>query len=124
MYCPRLLGVHISFSSGRCEVSIWDSDDAVPQAELLKNVSGIHGLYCLLSDRIDQAVIQTAGPQLKVISTMSVGYDHVDLDECRKRWAVFLYVTSFSQNKLMLFTTCFGGQNFDIFASETYYHTA
>lgn len=25
------------------------------------------------------------GPQLQVVSTMSVGYEHIDLDECKKR---------------------------------------
>ena len=26
-----------------------------------------------------------SGPNLKVVSTMSVGYEHIDLTECRKR---------------------------------------
>ncbi|XP_041485175.1 glyoxylate reductase/hydroxypyruvate reductase-like [Lytechinus variegatus] len=71
--------------SKECEVSIWDSDDAVPQEVLLQNVPGISGLYCLLSDRITAEVMDAAGPSLKVISTLSVGYDHINVDECRKR---------------------------------------
>lgn len=67
------------------DVSVWDSEDAIPQAELLKNVPGISGLFCLLSNCIDASVMEAAGPSLKVISTLSVGYDHIDVDECRKR---------------------------------------
>lgn len=32
-----------------------------------------------------------AGPNLKVVSTMSVGYDHLSLDELKKRWFLALY---------------------------------
>ena len=30
-------------------------------------------------------VFSFSGPGLKVVGTMSVGYEHIDLDECRKR---------------------------------------
>ena len=33
----------------------------MPRAELLKSVSGAHGLVCLLSDRIDAEVLDAAG---------------------------------------------------------------
>lgn len=69
----------------RCEVSLWDSDEPVPREELLKGVQGAHGLLCLLSDKIDAEVLDAAGPNLKVISTLSVGFDHMALDEIKKR---------------------------------------
>ena len=31
------------------------------------------------------SLLHTTGPQLKVIATMSVGVDHIDLPECAKR---------------------------------------
>uniref|UniRef100_A0A665T6L0 Glyoxylate reductase/hydroxypyruvate reductase n=1 Tax=Echeneis naucrates TaxID=173247 RepID=A0A665T6L0_ECHNA len=68
-----------------CEVSLWDSDEPVPKAELLKSVQGAHGLLCLLTDKIDAEVLDAAGPNLKVISTLSVGFDHLALDEIKKR---------------------------------------
>ena len=43
------------------------------------------GVYCLLTERIDAELLDAAGPQLKVVSTMSVGYDHVDLPALRAR---------------------------------------
>ncbi|XP_061691481.1 glyoxylate reductase/hydroxypyruvate reductase isoform X3 [Syngnathoides biaculeatus] len=78
-------GMKILSTSGVCEVSLWESDEALPREELLKGVQGAHGLLCLLSDKIDAEVLDAAGPNLKVISTFSVGYDHLALDEIKKR---------------------------------------
>ena len=47
--------------SGNCVVSQWDSDDPVPSAELMKGVQGCHALFCLLTDRIDKNVLDSAG---------------------------------------------------------------
>ncbi|XP_056143120.1 glyoxylate reductase/hydroxypyruvate reductase isoform X1 [Lampris incognitus] len=78
-------GTKILSQAGVCKVSVWDSDEPVPRAELLKGVEGAHGLLCLLSDKIDSEVLDAAGPNLKVISTLSVGFDHLALDEIKKR---------------------------------------
>jgi glyoxylate reductase len=47
--------------------------------ELLQRVRGVDGLLCLLTEKIDTELMDAAGPQLKVISSMSVGVDHVDV---------------------------------------------
>uniref|UniRef100_A0A4W4FXN3 Glyoxylate reductase/hydroxypyruvate reductase n=1 Tax=Electrophorus electricus TaxID=8005 RepID=A0A4W4FXN3_ELEEL len=78
-------GMAILKQAGICEVSVWDSDEPVPRSDLLKRVEGVHGLLCMLSDRIDTEVLDAAGPNLKVISTLSVGFDHLAIDELRKR---------------------------------------
>uniref|UniRef100_A0A8C4KLN8 Glyoxylate reductase/hydroxypyruvate reductase n=1 Tax=Dromaius novaehollandiae TaxID=8790 RepID=A0A8C4KLN8_DRONO len=52
-----------------------------PRSELLKKVAGIQGLYRLLSERIDADVLDA--PE-STVSTMSVGYDHVSLEELKK----------------------------------------
>ncbi|XP_071087463.1 glyoxylate reductase/hydroxypyruvate reductase-like [Haliotis cracherodii] len=75
---PRLL-------AESCNVTQWNKDDPVPRAELLKEVVGKDALFCLLTEKIDDEVLDAAGPQLKVVATMSVGYDHVDVEACRKR---------------------------------------
>nr|XP_036852440.1 glyoxylate reductase/hydroxypyruvate reductase isoform X3 [Manis javanica] len=68
-----------------CEVEDWDSDEPIPDKELERGVAGAHGLLCLLSDRIDKRLLDAAGTNLKVISTLSVGVDHLALDEIKKR---------------------------------------
>ena len=56
-----------------------------PARHLLEWVKGIDGLYCLLTEKIDDELLDAAGDNLKVVSTMSVGYDHVDVAACLKR---------------------------------------
>ncbi|XP_064423166.1 glyoxylate reductase/hydroxypyruvate reductase-like [Latimeria chalumnae] len=78
-------GMKILNQSGLCKIEQWDSDDPVPRSELLKKVVGLDGLYCLLTEKIDAELLDAAGPNLKIVSTMSVGYDHVSLEELKKR---------------------------------------
>jgi glyoxylate reductase len=47
--------------------------------ELLAQVRGCDALITLLTDKIDAEVLDTAGPQLKVVANMAVGYDNIDL---------------------------------------------
>ncbi len=59
--------------------------DALDREKLFQNVRGVDALVCMLGDKIDSKVMDAAGPNLKVISCYSVGYDHVDIDEATKR---------------------------------------
>ena len=53
--------------------------------EILKNVVDKDALLCSLNERIDREVMEKAGPKLKVISTLSTVYDHIDIKEAKKR---------------------------------------
>lgn len=68
-----------------CEVTMWNKATPIPKQELLKAVAGVNGIYCSLNDKIDLEVLETAGESLKVVSTISVGYDHIDVTSCRQR---------------------------------------
>ncbi|KAJ7080772.1 hypothetical protein B0H15DRAFT_786955 [Mycena belliarum] len=61
------------------EVVLWPEDRGCDRAWLLKNIKGAAGALVLLPDPINEEVLQAAGPDLRVISTMSVGYEHIDL---------------------------------------------
>ncbi len=63
----------------------WDESPVMPRSELLAQVRGVTGIYCLINDRIDSDVLDAAGESLHVVSTMSVGYDHVDVAACAAR---------------------------------------
>ena len=67
------------------DLRLWDSDEPIPRDILLEWIQGIDGLYCLLTERIDDELLDAAGPNLKVVSTLSVGYDHIDLAACARR---------------------------------------
>ena len=68
-----------------CSVRYWDSNDTLGRAELLAQAAGVDGIYCLIPDRIDAEVLDAAGPSLRVVSTMSVGVDHIDVAVCKSR---------------------------------------
>ncbi|KAM4595080.1 glyoxylate reductase/hydroxypyruvate reductase [Fundulus diaphanus] len=79
-------GLKILRDSGQVQFELWDSDDVpVPRKELLQKVKGVDGLLCVLTEKIDAELLDAAGPNLKVLSTMSVGYDHLSLEELKKR---------------------------------------
>lgn len=64
------------------DLKIWDSVDVMPHDKLLAALTedgGADALYCMLTDNIDADLIAAAGPRLKCISTMSVGFNHVNV---------------------------------------------
>ncbi|MDZ7801571.1 MAG: D-glycerate dehydrogenase [Trueperaceae bacterium] len=67
----------------RCEVH--DADEAPSRGELLALVAGADAVITLLSDRVDDAFLDAAGPQLQVVANYAVGLDNVDLDACTRR---------------------------------------
>ncbi len=73
-----------------CEIDLNEKPDPPTREELLEHVKGKDGLLCLLTDKIDKEVFDAA-PDLKVVSTYSVGYDHIDVEEATKRG---IYVTN------------------------------
>jgi glyoxylate reductase len=68
----------------QADLVCWDQDCPVAREWLLDHLPTAEGLYCLLTDRIDREVLQF-GKRLRVVSTMSVGYDHIDVGECTTR---------------------------------------
>eukprot|EP01138_Halocafeteria_seosinensis_P006398 gb/GECG01006541.1/.p1 GENE.gb/GECG01006541.1/~~gb/GECG01006541.1/.p1 ORF type:complete len:230 (+),score=17.68 gb/GECG01006541.1/:1-690(+) len=61
-----------------------DSDEPVDRRQLEEwTQQGIDGLYCLLTDKIDQELIRQSGPRLEVVSTMSAGFNHIDVQACK-----------------------------------------
>lgn len=64
---------------------VWTRDLPPTRKQLLEQVRGVDGLLCLLTERIDVELMEAIGPQVKVISSMSVGVDHIDLAEAARR---------------------------------------
>ncbi|XP_018008605.1 glyoxylate reductase/hydroxypyruvate reductase-like isoform X1 [Hyalella azteca] len=68
-----------------CDVDIYEGSYPMPRDQLLARVAGKDGLFCFLTDRINAEVLDAAGRSLRVVSTMSVGYDHLSLEEMKSR---------------------------------------
>ena len=62
-----------------------DSDAPPTREEFLERVRGVAGLIPTLSDRIDAAVLDAAGPSLRVVANYAVGFDNVDIAACTER---------------------------------------
>ncbi|HSO28890.1 MAG TPA: D-glycerate dehydrogenase [Candidatus Sulfomarinibacteraceae bacterium] len=68
-----------------CEATVWEGDAPPPRDELLRAVAGCDGVLTMLTDRVDDAFLDAAGPGLRVVSNMAVGYDNIDVPACTRR---------------------------------------
>ncbi len=62
----------------RCECQYDPSDRQLTPDELVQGVANKDGLLCVVTDRVDEAVLASS-PALKVVSTIAVGYDNIDV---------------------------------------------
>ena len=69
---------------GCADIDIWQENSPIPRNVFLEKVRDIEGLYCLLTDTVDEELLAQA-PRLRIVSTMAVGYDHIDVQACTKR---------------------------------------
>ncbi|KAH9991586.1 hypothetical protein BJV77DRAFT_1007089 [Russula vinacea] len=67
------------------EIVAWPDDRPCERSWLLGKIAGASGAIVMLTDKIDEEFFERAGPSLKVISTLSVGFDHVDLHALYRR---------------------------------------
>ncbi|XP_053400489.1 glyoxylate reductase/hydroxypyruvate reductase-like [Mercenaria mercenaria] len=97
-------GEAIKLYREQCEITMYDEKKggvvSVPREEFLRSIKGVDAIHLAYSAKIDNEALDAAGllklseiivnciiwcPQLKVIGTMSVGLDHLDLVECSRR---------------------------------------
>ena len=52
---------------------------------MLAHVRGVDGLLSLLTDRVDDELLDAAGPQLRVVANLAVGFDNIDVPACTRR---------------------------------------
>jgi glyoxylate reductase len=60
------------------EVEVWPGRLPPTADQLAERVEDVEGLLCLLTDRIDEALLERA-PALRAIANYAVGYDNIDL---------------------------------------------
>lgn len=80
----RLPGDALARLSGVEDLEVWPHETPPSADELRERTADADGLLCLLTDRIDDALLE-ACPRLKVVSQMAVGVDNVDLAACARR---------------------------------------
>jgi glyoxylate reductase len=86
---PRILVTHPLFPAVRellnhhFEAEYWKEPQPMPREELLARVADKEGLVCLLTDKINDELLDKA-PKLKIAATVSVGYDNIDVPACTR----------------------------------------
>lgn len=86
LYVTRTLPEEtIDMLSAHFEVSGWESEETpVPREILEREIEKVDALYCLITDTIDAALLEKA-KNLKVISTLSVGFNHIDIEAAKAK---------------------------------------
>jgi len=74
----QLPGRRIHELSEHCAMNVWLGPGLLPAECLREELAGCQGLVCLLTDRIDRALLDEM-PELQFVSSMAVGVDHVDV---------------------------------------------
>lgn len=67
------------------DVRLDEREEAIPRADLLALVAGADAVLTLLHDRIDAELLDAAGPQLRCVANVAVGYDNVDVAAATER---------------------------------------
>jgi glyoxylate reductase len=70
------------------DVLAWESDEAISRTELLQMVAGADAIVSLLTEKIDAELLAAAGPQLKSVSNVAVGYNNIDVPACEERGVI------------------------------------
>jgi glyoxylate reductase len=64
---------------------VWSHELPPTRDQLFEHSRGVDGLLCTLTEKVDSELMDSIGPQLKVISSMSVGVDHIDITAATAR---------------------------------------
>lgn len=66
----------------------WKHDEPIGVEQLYDRIAGADAVLTLLTTKVDAAFLDAAGSGLKVVSNVAVGYNNIDVAECRQRRVV------------------------------------
>src|SRR6267143_3840091 len=93
----------ISKLEASASVDLYAGDAAIAPAELRARVADKDALVSLLTDAIDRSLID-AGPRLKVIANVAVGYNNIDVEYARSRGIVVTHTPNVLTESVADFT--------------------
>ena len=71
--------------AGECDLTVWTETTAMPRELLLRDAAGRRGLVTLLTERVDDELLDAAGSDLVVVANYAVGFDNIDVAACSRR---------------------------------------
>lgn len=81
--CRRFTPAVESALQARFALQVNDDDAILPSAEIARRAEGCELLFVSATEAVDAAAIAQLAPTLRVIATLSVGHDHIDLAAAR-----------------------------------------
>lgn len=78
------IGINI-LKEKRFEVEVNRENRVLSKEELKEKVRGVDAILSLLTDKIDGEAMDAAGPQLKIVANMAVGFDNIDVQAAKTR---------------------------------------
>src|SRR5712692_5272113 len=90
---PRVYSTHKLFAAPRglleqrFDVEYWNGAERPPRAELLHRMADRDALICLLTEKVDDELLR-AGPRLRMVANVAVGFDNIDVPACTRRKVV------------------------------------
>ncbi len=78
-------GIKLLEKQKNFQVEISPHNRVLKPKELLEKVKGVDAMLCLLTDKIDGKVMDSAGKQLKIIANYAVGYNNIDVEAASGR---------------------------------------
>jgi glyoxylate reductase len=70
------------------DLRVDERTEAIPRRDLLELVGGADAILSLLHDRVDEELLEAAGPRLRCVANVAVGYDNVDVAAAARRGVV------------------------------------
>ena len=80
----KLPGTALERLAAATDMKLWEEELPPPRETLLAEVRQAEGLLSLLTERVDQALLDAA-PRLRAVSNMAVGFDNIDIAACTTR---------------------------------------
>lgn len=88
---PKLFSTHVLFEEPRrrlaehFDVEYWTQIERPSRPDVLQRVAGKDALICLLTEKVDRELLDAAGPNLRIVANVAVGYDNIDVPACTER---------------------------------------
>ena len=67
------------------DAAVWEGEEAIPRDRLLREIVGKVAAITLLTDKVDDELLDAAGSDLRIVANYAVGFDNIDVDACTRR---------------------------------------